>query len=79
MTALWPSLYEQGQTLFRVDKAQGSWLYDDQSHAVLDAISSWWVNLFGHGKKEILDAIANQAQRLDHTLLAGQNHLRLGL
>ena len=74
MTALWPSLYEQGQTLFRVDKAQGSWLYDDQSHAVLDAISSWWVNLFGHGKKEILDAIANQAQRLDHTLLAGLVH-----
>lgn len=74
MTALWPSLYEQGQMLFRVNKAQGSWIYDDQGHAVLDAISSWWVNLFGHGKKEILDAIANQAQRLDHTLLAGLVH-----
>ena len=74
MTALWPSLYEQGQRLFRVNKAQGSWIYDDQGHAVLDAISSWWVNLFGHGKKEILDAIADQAQRLDHILLAGVVH-----
>lgn len=54
--------------------AQGPWLVDDQGHRILDAVSSWWVNLFGHGFAPITQAITDQLQRLDHTMLAGLTH-----
>ena len=54
--------------------AQGPWLVDDQGHRILDAVSSWWVNLFGHGYAPIAQAITDQLQRLDHTMLAGLTH-----
>lgn len=40
----------------------------------LDAISSWWVNLFGHGRAEIAGAIRDQLARLEHVMLAGFTH-----
>ncbi len=54
--------------------AQGAWLVDDSGHRILDAVSSWWVNLFGHGYAPIVEAITDQLQRLDHTMLAGLTH-----
>lgn len=55
-------------------RAEGPWLIDEQGHRILDAVSSWWVNLFGHGFRPIVDAIADQLTRLDHTMLAGLTH-----
>ena len=40
----------------------------------LDGISSWWVNLFGHGHPHIKAALADQLDRLDHVMLAGFTH-----
>ncbi|MGH8515224.1 MAG: adenosylmethionine--8-amino-7-oxononanoate transaminase, partial [Gammaproteobacteria bacterium] len=40
----------------------------------LDAISSWWVNLFGHAHPTISAAVCRQAQDLEHVLLAGFTH-----
>ena len=54
--------------------ADGPWLVDDQGHRILDAVSSWWVNLFGHNFGPIRDAITDQLQRLDHIMLAGLTH-----
>ncbi len=54
--------------------AEGAWLVDDHGHRILDAVSSWWVNLFGHGFAPIRNAITAQLQRLDHTMLAGLTH-----
>ena len=54
--------------------AQGVWLYDHQGQRYLDAISSWWVNLFGHGHPHLKAAIADQLERLDHVMLAGFTH-----
>lgn len=54
--------------------AHGPWLVDDSGHRLLDAVSSWWVNLFGHGYAPIKAAIADQLDRLDHTMLAGLTH-----
>jgi adenosylmethionine-8-amino-7-oxononanoate aminotransferase len=54
--------------------AEGPWLIDDQGHRILDAVSSWWVNLFGHNFAPIRDAITDQLHRLDHTMLAGLTH-----
>ncbi|OGA80423.1 MAG: adenosylmethionine--8-amino-7-oxononanoate transaminase [Burkholderiales bacterium RIFCSPHIGHO2_01_FULL_63_240] len=55
-------------------QAQGPWLVDDQGHRILDAVSSWWVNLFGHGFAPIGQAIADQFNRVDHIMLAGLTH-----
>lgn len=54
--------------------AQGPWLIDDQGQRILDAVSSWWVNLFGHGFAPIREAITDQLGRLDHIMLAGLTH-----
>ena len=54
--------------------AQGPWLVDEQGHRILDAVSSWWVNLFGHGFAPIRDAITDQLGKVDHIMLAGLTH-----
>lgn len=54
--------------------ADGPWLIDDQGHRILDAVSSWWVNLFGHNFAPIRDAITDQLGKLDHIMLAGLTH-----
>lgn len=54
--------------------AQGPWLIDDQGHRILDAVSSWWVNLFGHNFAPIREAITDQLGKLDHIMLAGLTH-----
>ena len=54
--------------------AQGPWLIDHRGDRVLDAVSSWWVNLFGHSYPPIVDAIKDQLGKLDHIMLAGLTH-----
>ncbi|MGH9638436.1 MAG: adenosylmethionine--8-amino-7-oxononanoate transaminase [Candidatus Acidiferrales bacterium] len=55
----------------RVKKAEGVYLYTEDGRRIIDGISSWWVNLHGHGHPAIVAAIAEQAARIDHVLLAG--------
>ena len=57
-----------------VARAEGVWLYDHEGHRYLDAISSWWVNLFGHNHPAIRAALCEQLERLDHVMLAGFTH-----
>ncbi len=52
----------------------GPWLEDYTGKRYLDAISSWWVNLFGHANPHISRAVAEQAQRLEHVIFAGFTH-----
>ncbi|MEJ5896426.1 adenosylmethionine--8-amino-7-oxononanoate transaminase [Aquabacterium sp. G14] len=54
--------------------AEGPWLIDDQGHRILDAVSSWWVNLFGHNFGPIREVITDQLGKLDHIMLAGLTH-----
>ena len=58
----------------RVTKAEGVYLYTDDGRRLIDAISSWWLNLHGHGHPAIVSAIAEQAAKVDHVLLAGFTH-----
>jgi len=60
--------------LLPIRRAQGVWLEDYDGRRYLDAISSWWVNLFGHGRAEIAAAIARQARELEHVIFAGFTH-----
>ncbi|MGA8766311.1 MAG: adenosylmethionine--8-amino-7-oxononanoate transaminase [Candidatus Acidiferrales bacterium] len=58
----------------RITKAAGVYLYTDDGRKLIDGISSWWVNLHGHGHPAIVSAIAEQAAKVDHILLAGFTH-----
>ncbi len=55
-------------------RACGPWLYDFDGRRYLDAVSSWWVNLFGHGQPAINAAIGAQLAELEHAMLAGFTH-----
>jgi adenosylmethionine-8-amino-7-oxononanoate aminotransferase len=57
-----------------VKRAEGVYLYTKDGRKILDAISSWWVNLHGHANPRIAAAIAEQARKLEHVILAGFTH-----
>ena len=60
--------------LVAVQRGSGVWLYDHDGNRYLDAISSWWVNLFGHANPRINDALKHQLDTLEHAMLAGFTH-----
>lgn len=57
-----------------VTAAEGSWLTLADGTRMLDAISSWWCCLHGHGHPKLVAALAEQARTLDHVLFAGCTH-----
>ncbi|MBP1205876.1 adenosylmethionine-8-amino-7-oxononanoate aminotransferase [Duganella sp. 1411] len=60
--------------LIPVSRGKGAWLYDHEGRRYLDAISSWWVNLFGHANPRINAALKGQLDTLEHAMLAGFTH-----
>jgi adenosylmethionine-8-amino-7-oxononanoate aminotransferase len=60
--------------LVPIARASGAWLYDFEGRRYLDAVSSWWVNLFGHANPRINAALAAQLGELEHVMLAGFTH-----
>ena len=57
--------------LIPIRRGQGAWLEDFEGKRYLDAISSWWVNLFGHANARINAAVRAQ---LEQVILAGFTH-----
>jgi adenosylmethionine-8-amino-7-oxononanoate aminotransferase len=62
------------QPLLEVAGADGVWLVDTAGRRYLDGISSWWVNLFGHGHPHLRAALHAQLDTLCHVMLAGCTH-----
>lgn len=60
--------------LIPIARGKGAWLYDANGQRYLDAISSWWVNLFGHANPSINAALKMQLDTLEHAMLAGCTH-----
>jgi adenosylmethionine-8-amino-7-oxononanoate aminotransferase len=60
--------------LIPVQRGEGVWLYDFGGKRYLDAVSSWWVNLFGHANARINGAVKAQLDTLEHVMLAGFTH-----
>jgi len=58
----------------RVVRGDGVWLELEDGRKIVDAISSWWVNLHGHARPEIAEAIYMQAKELEHVIFAGYTH-----
>lgn len=57
-----------------IEKGKGVYLKDANGKTYLDAVSSWWVNLFGHSNQRINDALYNQANTLEHVIFANFTH-----
>jgi len=60
--------------LLAVVAGEGPYLILEDGRRLLDGISSWWVNLFGHAHPAINAALIDQLGRLEHVLLAGATH-----
>ena len=60
--------------LIAITKGKGAWLFDEKGTPLLDCISSWWTNLFGHSNPLINKAILAQLEKIEHVMLAGFTH-----
>jgi adenosylmethionine-8-amino-7-oxononanoate aminotransferase len=60
--------------LVPVVRGEGVWLVDAEGRRYLDAVSSWWVNLFGHANARINLAVKAQLDQIEHAMLAGFTH-----
>ncbi|HFS85016.1 MAG TPA: adenosylmethionine--8-amino-7-oxononanoate transaminase [Epsilonproteobacteria bacterium] len=60
--------------LIPIRSGKGVYLYDFEGNKYIDAISSWWVNLFGHANETINSRVKQQLDTLEHVLLAGFTH-----
>ena len=66
--------HHETMPLVALSHGRGAWLYDHEGQRYLDAISSWWVNLFGHANARINAALKDQLDLLEHAMLAGFTH-----
>ena len=57
-----------------IRRGEGVWLEDFDGNRYIDAISSWWVNMFGHANPRINAALKAQLDQLEHVILAGFSH-----
>lgn len=61
-------------TPLKVRAGDGAWLELEDGKRLLDLISSWWVNVLGHARPEIAEAIYRQSKQLEHVIFAGFTH-----
>ena len=57
-----------------IARGEGAWLETADGRRIFDAISSWWVVTHGHRHPRIVQAIKDQAERLDQVIFAGFTH-----
>lgn len=65
---------DDAKDMLYVVRAQGEFLFDQQGKQYIDAASSWWVNLFGHGHPALVRALARQSETLAHVMFSGITH-----
>ena len=57
-----------------IERGEGNYLFDTEGRKYFDGVSSLWVNLFGHRRTEIDDAIRSQLDRVAHSTFLGLSH-----
>jgi adenosylmethionine-8-amino-7-oxononanoate aminotransferase len=73
---VWHPFSQHGlnQALLPVESAKGAHLKLSDGREILDAISSWWVNIHGHSHPSVVEAIRKQGSTLEHVIFAGFTH-----
>jgi adenosylmethionine-8-amino-7-oxononanoate aminotransferase len=79
LSALWHPCTQMhdhaaGVPMIPIARGEGAWLIGHDGRRYLDAISSWWTNLFGHANPRIGAALKDQLDRLEHVIFAGFTH-----
>ena len=57
-----------------IEQGKGAYLYDMDGKKYLDAVSSWWVNIFGHANDRISRAVSKQTEKLEHVIFSNFTH-----
>jgi adenosylmethionine-8-amino-7-oxononanoate aminotransferase len=52
-----------------ITKGDGMWLVDSKGNRLLDGVASMWCNVWGHSKKELVNAMIKQTRKLQHSSL----------
>ncbi|MDA9554878.1 adenosylmethionine--8-amino-7-oxononanoate transaminase, partial [Pelobium sp.] len=55
-------------------KGEGVYLYTEDGKKIIDAVSSWWVNIHGHSHLYIAEKVFEQLKQLEHVIFAGFTH-----
>jgi adenosylmethionine-8-amino-7-oxononanoate aminotransferase len=63
----------QGENIC-IERAEGSYYFDEKGNRYIDAISSWWVNLHGHSHPYISQKVSEQLLKFEHTMFSGFTH-----
>ena len=63
-----------GVPMIPIARGEGAWLIGHDGKRYLDAISSWWTNIFGHANPRIGAAVKDQLDTLEHVIFAGFTH-----
>ena len=76
MSSIWHPFTQHGlnDPIPLIERAEGATLFAKDGRRIIDAISSWWVTTHGHCHPPIMEAIANQAGKLDQLIFAGFTH-----
>jgi len=65
---------KEWETFDKISYAKGMWLFDSKGNKMLDAVASMWCNVWGHSKKELVNAIINQTKKLQHSSIFNLTH-----
>jgi putrescine---pyruvate transaminase len=68
VSSLWHPFSDMGETARQplvLDRAEGVWIWDEEGRRYLDGSASLWYANIGHGREEVVDAVAAQLRRLD--------------
>lgn len=74
MKIWYPFTIHEGHLPIKIRRAEKEFLYDEEGNEYIDAISSWWTCIYGHRHPDIMKAMIQQMETLDHIMLAGLTH-----
>jgi adenosylmethionine-8-amino-7-oxononanoate aminotransferase len=76
LEAIWHP-YTQMKTAAKpipIVRGEGAYLFCEDGTKLIDAVSSWWVNIHGHSHPYIAQKVFEQLQTLEHVIFAGFTH-----
>ncbi len=68
------STIHENELPIKIIRGKKTCIYDDNNNVYIDAISSWWVTIHGHGQPQIAKAIYQQAKQLEQVIFANFVH-----
>ncbi len=54
-----------------ITHADGIYIFDSEGKKYIDGIGSWWASIFGHRHPDIMSAVKDQLERIEHVMMAG--------